>query len=99
MEEDEILKMQEEYYKKVRIFAKAIFKKDFLQQLDEMFNGSHSGFLIISEGINNTGSNLRPIGYEVGHYGIRADEPAYFWVVAAGIIIVQPGGVKALAGK
>ena len=33
----------------------------------------------------------------IGYNCIRADEPAYQWIVVAGVIVVQPGGVKAFA--
>ena len=33
------------------------------------------------------------------HYGIRADKPPYGSVIVPCIIVVQPGGVKPLAGE
>jgi hypothetical protein len=35
----------------------------------------------------------------IGDNGIRADKPPYQRVIVTGIIIVKPGGVKALAGE
>jgi hypothetical protein len=35
----------------------------------------------------------------VGNNRIRADKPPYQRVIVTGIIIVKPGGVKALAGE